>query len=316
MKRYVLLALLAALLVGLCATTATASIGITFDGKPDTLEDKSRAMAVSSTDDYLNEGDIIFGLVRIDNNITPGQQVQISDNLAEIIVAFAAKITAMTTVTADKKYVEYTLGVAPGFLAGQLTAHPGIGNNDMFAVLVMPEPAPDPTFYDSTQAYQILNNTHPSISSSFTLFASGTLGDDDYFKARLWDRDTDPGIKLAKNASGDITGIPEYAGLPITAQVGSELVGATYSFLPPGIVVASKVPLVRYDQTISWHDIALDARLFPASFGGEVDDGWLFTDSSIMETNLVPEPASVVCWLCLGGLALAGYAARRRKPVA
>jgi len=322
MKRYVLLALLAALLVGLCATTATASIGITFDGVPDTLDDVSKAMAVSSNDNYLNVGDIVFGLVRIEKNITvSNNHVQISESLAEIIVAFAAEITGMTSLDTSPNYIEYTLGVPSGanvgYLKNQLWAHPLVGQNDMFAVLVMPEPgAPDPTGMTRADAYDALNNTG---GESFTVFATGTLATGDYFKVRMLDRDGDKQIALTISG-GEITGIPEYSTpspLGTGATIGEERLGATYTFLPPGIVVASKVPLDDFTYASqTWHEVVLTGYLKPLVAGGKAEGGWLFADHSTMSTNLVPEPASVVCWLCLGGLALAGYAARRRKPVA
>ena len=313
--------LLVLAILGLAAAPADASILgslLSFDGIVDNIDDTSVAK-IYSTDDYINDGDQIVGVLRfheVDGNLTNNQVWGI----------FAIEVTGTRDGSDDKTYITHgpiddedseslfsiltNLGLEPGLSGGDQ-------DRAMFALIENSSApsglaevfnqTPSDLFFDSDPYFDATNGWSLTAVAGFdnTNTVGGTPnvnlhGYTDFFEARLDSTLLTTISAIEANNTGAVI-ISENVGMSVLYHV----FGSSVVFLP---VDTLKGDEVNYS---SEHDIVM-------SPGGQVSttaySNWSVGDDTSYLANATPEPMSICVWsgLIVFGAA-AGYRRRRRS---
>lgn len=280
---------------------------VTFDGIEDSVQDNSVATVLDDGDNFLDNGDVIVSIVRLTKNITHSIDI---GPLGEVDVVFAARVTGTLDVATSglTSHLGFTLGNAPGVLAGLLPSH-AIGTNDAFAILTHSGDADDVTSMAYEDAFNALD------SGSYELDATGTT---DIFQAAFLDWDGNGAITLPEHADGY-----EYANAELHEDLGKERGGFTYTTIFGSSIFATESPLpVNLTQLVPWlpatsrvkspHDVTLEANL-EVPTEEQFDNGWLFANNSYLKTNLTPEPNSAIALTSILVVSAAAWMWPRRR---
>ncbi len=339
-------------LVAAPASASIFSDAISNDGIKDTLQDNSVSLALfDNGDDVISVGDVIAGILKWNTNTADGNSVAdhaITVFSATILTGPTDNGKNLDTpgltgdVTSD--LLEFTLGATPS---------DGNPFNGMGIAEMLPTLDAIYSFSDSTVGVTLSNvggldpTTQPFfptalglIDASYTLdFSFGLLGDD-FFEAALADANggngdygandgSEPGIS-AYNTPGVISlldadndgYLDEYdnqaggsAG-PGTffqnLQTGKEAAG--FSIFINNLAPVNPVLVHKLDGSIESVDVALTrSTTLVQPTPTQVGNGYAFANQAFMDINTVPEPASILVWGLILGMAGSYGVWRRRK---
>jgi len=322
MRRAILLASALCLLSAASAMASVFTSGLSYDGKPDQIQDNSVAFAVDVDNSGThNVGDLIISLVKWNTNnsaskdfgpttmaftvyevsgtaSSPGNiggKPTLGFTLTNAVVDAANQGVLQTTFGAS---FTFTIGdsVIADLLPTQSAANGGFSGQTVGAIFSDTN-GPNLTLGTLGSALTSLANT-----SAWTLDASyGIVKSTDFIQSALVD----------ENGDGKITYASEYTALTGTgAQTGSDAGGFS-------VIINNVGPLIP----VSFVDLytnpqSADVGLLPstqlvAGVQEEVDNGWAFADNAFAKLNPTPEPASVVVWSVLA--IVVGFCSWRRR---
>jgi hypothetical protein len=237
----------------------------------------------------LVEGDIIVGIINVNNNITTGKPIT-----GALDVVFAFQITYIGALGANGlagNQVPITFGNAPAGTLALLLTGPQYSlltttlSADSFAFVSSPVPG-DVTLTSNSPTAAAAFAT---LSSSFSLDAAGAIGAFD-------------------QAAINTTVISSTPGTAVGTEQGS--VSINYS---PGVIF---IPDVVESELFSPFGSATNQGGFTSQLAvatpPQLAAGWAYQDSSqlYVDAHIIPEPATLSVWL--GAFLVGGLLLRRR----